>query len=228
MFVSLDSRSVPSVSELRKEFRQHLRTIDLEVIQLFALVSEDLSVATRALLKGDAGALKVVAEREEAVDGLYRELEALVTSQLVRQAPVAADFRFLLSVLRIVPELERSHDLVVLIAEHATHVLDDDLSLGARGLLQQMGDAASHMWAEAAIAWYERDANSVPELQERDDDLESLHSTLTVELAAGSTRLPVAMDMTLVARYYQRLGDHALNIARRVAYLAGGRTSETT
>ena len=128
MFVSLDSSSVPPVSELRSEFRQHLRTIDLKVIQLFALVSEDLSVATRALLNGDAGALKVVAEREEAVDGLYRELEALVTSQLVLQAPVAADFRFLLSVLRIVPELERSHDLVVHIAEHATHILDDDLS----------------------------------------------------------------------------------------------------
>ena len=65
-------------------------------------------------------------------------------------------------------------------------------------------------------------------LQERDDDLGTLHSTLTAELASGSTKLPVAMDMTLVARYYQRLGDHALNIARRVAYLAGGRTSETT
>ena len=117
-------------------------------------------MATRALLNGDAGALKVVAEREEAVDGLYRELEALVTSQLVLQAPVAADFRLLLSVLRIVPELERSHDLVVNIAEHATHILDDDLSPRARGFLQQMGDAASHMWAGAAIAWYERDANS--------------------------------------------------------------------
>jgi phosphate transport system protein len=228
VFVSLDASSVPPVTELRSEFRQHLRTIDLKVIQLFALVSEDLSVAARALLNGDAGALHVVAEREQTVDGLYRELEALVTSQLVLQAPVAADFRFLLSVLRIVPELERSHDLVVHIAEHATPILDDDLSLRARGLLQQMGDAANHMWAGAAIAWYERDANSVPELQDRDDDLESLHSTLTAELASGSTKLPVAMDMTLVARYYQRLGDHALNIARRVIYLAGGRTSEST
>jgi hypothetical protein len=77
VFVSHDSGSVQPVSELRKEFRQHLRTIDLKVVQLFALVCEGLSVATRALRNGDAGALKVVAEREEVVDGLHRELETL-------------------------------------------------------------------------------------------------------------------------------------------------------
>jgi phosphate transport system protein len=68
----------------------------------------------------------------------------------------------------------------------------------------------------------------VPELHEREGEIESLHSTLIAELASGTTKLPVAMDMTLVARYYRRLGDHAANIARRVVYLARGRTSETT
>jgi phosphate transport system protein len=134
---------------------------------------------------------------------------------------VAADLRLLLSVLRIVPELERSHDLVVHIAEHATHFLSDDLSPRARGLVQRMGDVSGDMWNQATNAWYQRDPAAAEALEERDDDLDSLHSALTAELAAGRMSLPVTMDMTLVARYYERLGDHAVNIARRVVYLAG-------
>jgi len=58
-------------------------------------------------------------------------------------------------------------------------------------------------------------------LEERDDDMDSLHTALVAELASGSMRLPVAMDMTLVARDYERFADHAVNIAHRVVYLAG-------
>ena len=58
-------------------------------------------------------------------------------------------------------------------------------------------------------------------LDERDDDMDGLHSALMAELASGKMSLPVAMEMTLVARYYERLGDHAVNIARRVVFLAG-------
>ena len=209
------------MSELRVVFHQQLQSIEGKVIQLFAFVGEDLAVATEALLSGDAGALKVVSDRETVIDGLYREVENLVNNQLALQAPVATDLRLLLSVLRIVPELERSHDLVVHIAEHATHILSHDLSPRSRGLVQRMGETAGEMWSQAANAWYERDRKAAEVLEERDDDLDSLHSALLAELASGKMSLPVAMDMTLVARYYERLGDHAVNIARRVVFLAG-------
>jgi phosphate transport system protein len=209
------------VDELRTVFHQNLHTIEGNVIQLFALVSEDLAVATQALLSGDGDALEVVSEREATIDRLYRDVEDLVNNQMALQAPVAADLRLLLSVLRIVPELERSHDLVVHIAEHATHFLSDDLSPRTRGLVQRMGDVSGDMWNQATNAWYQRDPKAAEALEERDDDLDSLHSALTAELAAGRMSLPVTMDMTLVARYYERLGDHAVNIARRVVYLAG-------
>jgi phosphate transport system protein len=209
------------VSELPGAFHQQLRKIESEVVQLFAFVAEDLAVATGALLSGDARALKVVSEREAVIDRLYRELEDLVNSQLAREAPVATDLRLLLSVLRIVPELERSHDLVVHVAEHATHLLSDDLSPRCRGLVQRMGDTAGEMWNQATEAWSQRDPSAAEALEERDDDLDSLHSALTAELASGRMSLPVTMDMTLVARYYERLGDHAVNIGRRVAYPSG-------
>jgi phosphate transport system protein len=209
------------VAELRVAFHRELRTIEGKVARLFAFVAEDLVVATEALLSGDPGALKVVSERESVIDALYRELEELVNSQLALQAPVATDLGLLLSVLRIVPELERSHDLVIHIAEHATHLLSDDLSPRSRGLVQRMGDTAAEMWNQATEAWTQHEPSVAASLEERDDDLDSLHAALTAELASGKMSLPVTMDMTLVARYYERLGDHAVNVARRVVYVGG-------
>ena len=134
---------------------------------------------------------------------------------------MVGDFRLVISMLRIVPELERSHDLVVHIAEHATHMLGDELSPRSRGLVQRMGETATEMWTQAAQAWSQRDPEAAEALEERDDDMDSLHGALLAELASGKMSLPVAMDMTLVARFYERLGDHSVNVARRVAYISG-------
>src|SRR5215469_10020253 len=73
----------------------------------------------------------------------------------------------------------------------------------------------------AADSWYQRDRSAAAALEERDDEMDDLHTSLIAELASGSMALPVTMEMTLVARFYERLGDHAVNIARRVIYLAG-------
>jgi phosphate transport system protein len=214
------------VRELRVAFHRELETLDKQVIQLFAFISEDLAVATEALLSGDASPLKVVFEREAIIDGLRVELEDLVNRQLALEAPMADDLRLVLSVVRIVPELERSHDLVEHIAEHATHILSEDLSPRSRGLVQRMGDIAGEMWSRSGNAWHQRDVDAAQLLDKRDDDLDSLHSALMAELASGKVYLPVAMEMTLVARYYERLGDHAVNVARRVIYLAGGEAGD--
>ena len=193
---------------------------------MFSLVAEDLNLATRGLLEGDPDVLKVVSEREAAIDSIYGVLEPMVNEQLALQSPVAGDLRLLLSVLRVVPELERSHDLVVLIAEYTTHSLEDALSPRSRGLVRQMSDTGVEMWNQAAAAWQERDPEVVEVLRERDDEMDGLHATLMAELASGAMTLPVTMDMTLVGRFYERLGDHAVNIARRVEYLAGHEAGE--
>jgi phosphate transport system protein len=209
------------MSELRSAFDQRLHEIEAKVIELFAFIAEDLGLATEALLSGDATALKVISDRDAIIDGIYKELEHVVDVELALQQPVASDLRLLVTILRIVPDLERSHALVVHIAEQATHILSDDMSTRCRGLVQRMGETASDMWNQAATAWYRRDRDAADALADRDEDLDSLHAALTAELASGTMKLPVTMDMTLVARYYERLGDHAVNIARRVVYLAG-------
>jgi phosphate transport system protein len=77
------------------------------------------------------------------------------------------------------------------------------------------------MWRAAADSWYKRDQSVAAVLEQQDEEMDELHASLTAELAAGRMSLPVTMEMTLVARFYERLGDHAVNIARRVVYLAG-------
>ena len=207
--------------EHRQDFERELEAIEAKVIELFAMVAEDLPGATHALLSGDNEVVKVLAEREKVIDALYPEIEQLVNREILLQAPVASDLRFLLSVLRIVPELERSHDLVLDIARRADHILSGELSPRGRGLIERMGSLVSDMWRQAADSWYKRDRSAAEALGERDDEMDDLHASLVAELAAGRMDLPVTMEMTLVARYYERLAAHAVNIARRVIYLAG-------
>ena len=209
------------MTEQRQEFENALENIESKVIELFAMVGEDLPSATRALLNCDGEALNALLERDHEIDALYREVEELVNRAILLQAPVAADLRFLLSALRIVPELERSHDLVVHIAARANRIFGGDLSPRASGLVEAMGDLASGMWRTAADAWYQRDRSAAQSLMERDEEMDDLHSSLIAELASGQMSVPVTMEMTLAARVYERLGAHAVNIARRVVYLAG-------
>jgi phosphate transport system protein len=209
------------VSESRQEFENKLEEIEGKVIELFAMVAEDLPSATAALLNSDGGTLAALIERDRAIDALYREVEELVNREILLQGPVASDLRFLLSVLRIVPELERSHDLVVHIAARSHRIFGDDLSPRARGLVEAMGALASAMWRTAADAWYQRDRSAAQALGERDEEMDDLHSSLIAELASGQMSVPVTMEMTLAARDYERLGAHAVNVARRVVYLAG-------
>jgi phosphate transport system protein len=209
------------MAEHRQDFQRQLEAIEARVIELFAMVGEDLPGATNALLSGSNEMAGLLAEREKVISALYPEIEELVNKEILLQAPVASDLRFLLSVSRIVPEIELSHNLVVQIATRADHYLSADLSPRCRGLVERMGSLVSDMWRRAADSWYQRDGTAAAALSERDDELAELQSSLTAELASGRMSVPVTMEMTLVGRFYERLGDHAVNIARRVVYLAG-------
>jgi phosphate transport system protein len=209
------------MAEHRQEFERDLEAIEARIIELFAMVAEDLPEATNALLSGNTEIMQKLLERDKIISALYPETEQLANREILLQSPVADDLRFLLSVLRVLTEFELSHDLVIQIASRANHSLSDELSPRTRGIIERMGSLAADMWREAADCWYQRDRAAALALGERDDEMDQLYSSLVGELASGSMTLPVTMEMTLVARFYERLGDHAVNIARRVVYLAG-------
>jgi phosphate transport system protein len=106
----------------RQQFVRELGDIEAKVIELFNMVAEDVPRATDALLNGDSEAVRALAERDRAIDGLYPEIEELANHELLLQQPAASDFRLLISVLRVVPELERSHDLIVNIARRVIYL----------------------------------------------------------------------------------------------------------
>ena len=205
----------------RQEFDRELGAIEAKVIELFNMVADDLPQATDALLNGNGEVIRALAERDRVIDGLYPEIEELADREILLQQPVASDLRLLISVLRVVPELERSHDLIVAIARRGNLILSQDLSPRSRGLIEHMGSLASEMWREAVDCWCQRDRAAAVALGERDDEMDELYASLMADLASGEMTLPVTMQLTLVARFYERLADHAVNVARRVIYLAG-------
>lgn len=191
-------------------------TVDARMMELFALVSEGLAGATGAFLEGDHAAARVLVERDALIDRTYRELEDHVLRQLTGPRPDPFDRRVMLCVFRIVPELERSGDLAEHIARRAVTRLSGEITPRMRGLVEQMGRIGVEMWRAVADAYIDRDATAAERLTVRDEEVDDLHVSLIAEIASGTLAVPVAIEMALVARFYERMGDHAVNIARRV------------
>lgn len=205
-----------------------LERIDRQIIQLFAMVSEGLAGATHALLAGDREAARVLVQRDEMIDTLYRNVEDVAQRRLAERATGPDELRELVVVLRMLPELERSGDLAEHVARRAIRGLGVELSPRARGLVEQMGEIACDMWQRTADAYADRAHDRVEQVESLDDELDELHVLLIAEIASGSMVLPVAIEAALVARFYERLGDHAVNLSRRIASMddrAGGSRS---
>ena len=191
-------------------------------MRLFAMVSESLAAATDTFLAGDRALARQVVDRDQVIDELDADIQQLVERKLLLQAPVADELRFLLTVLRIVPELERSGDLAEHIASRAAAGLGNELSPKIRGMVQQMGTITSEMWRAAADAFVDRDPTTAARLNEIDEPLNALKRDLYERLGSGEVGFASAVEMALVGRFYERLGDHAKHIARHIRYLAVG------
>ena len=191
--------------------------IDDAVGHLFALVADGVLMATESFLSSDRIAARDVTANEQLVDSVYSGIERMAHDELLHGVERSEDrLRGLLLVLQVVPEIERSGDLVEHIAIRANQGLARDLSPAARGMIQRMGEVAGQMWRLASLAYLERNPRAAVELRLRDDELDDLHVCLTSELSAGSMPVAVAIEMGLVARFFERLGDHAVNVSRRL------------
>jgi phosphate transport system protein len=193
--------------------------IDHKVIELFALVSEALSRATHALLGGDMSLGQTVIDGDQAVDDLTADVELLIWDEL-QQRPVQGDgLRYLVALLLIIHELERSADLAEHIAQRAVDHLGTEMSPRSRGIVQLMAEVANEMWQQAADAFGER-TRVGGRLTIADEEMDILHHRLTDEVSAEEMSVAIAAQVTLLARFYERLGDHAVNLARRIELVA--------
>ena len=192
--------------------------IERKVIQLFALVTEALARATEALLGRNTSLGHSVIEGDQDVDDLTSEVEMLVWDQLNSRPVQGAELRYLVALLLIIPELERSADLAEHIAQRAVNNLGNQMSSRSRGIIQLMTEVAVEMWKVAADAFGDRTLLG-DRLEEADDEMNVLHARLTSEVACEEMPVAVAAQVTLLARFYERLGDHAVNLARRIELL---------
>jgi phosphate transport system protein len=205
---------MPDEQRPRKE--HDIEQIDAKMFQLFALVVEALAASTDALLSGDNSVAAVLSDRAELVDNVYDDVERLINRAVALETRDRDDLHFLLAALRIVPELERSHELAAHIARRAAYGLGAELTPRARGLIDRMGKVGTIMWRKSADCWYDKEGNAADELAQRDEEMDELQTVLVSEVAASGAPSSVAMELALVARFYERLGDHAVNVARMV------------
>ena len=197
--------------------------IEERVMHLFAMISEGLAGATEAFLNEDRDRARALIAADQQVDSLQADIERLINLELEAVVPpTAARTRGLIKILLIVLELERSGDLVEHIALRTAQGMAAALTPRARGLIQQMGDEGTHMWRMATAAFAARDGQAAERLRGIDDRLDDLHVSLGAELAQCLISVPVAIEMGLVARFLERLGDHAVNVTRRIAELPAG------
>jgi len=188
--------------------------IDRRVTRMFALVEEAIAGATHALLTGDREAARALVASDAALDELYLELEELVYDKVVQGGLSLPETRWLLAVLAMLPELERSGDLAEHVAQRATRSLPAEMPARCRGYIERMGEVASRMWRMAADAYAEQQSGAEG-IDRLDDEMDDLHVEFIAELVGGAVPVPVAIELALVGRFYERLGDHAVNLARR-------------
>jgi len=195
--------------------------IDAFLVQIFALVGEAITGATHALLAGDREAAKLIVAQDERIDALSLELTELVEAALIGPGRRSDERKELIALLKMIPDLERNGDLAEHIARRATVGLGQEMTARSRGLVERMGEVATTIWRQTADIVVDRAPNEASVIEDFDDELDDLHVTLTAEVVSGTMPVTVAIEVALVARFYERFGDHAVNLARRLAILSG-------
>ena len=212
--------------EIRRAFTEELGTIESSLAQMGALVVDSINRVTEVLLELDVDAAQSVIEADDEVDLLAVELEERVYKVMALQNPVATDLRLLVAAVKLASEIERSADLVTNIAKAVHRIVGLELDRELRALIVGMGDQAAFLFREAVASLLDRDADRADSLHTADDVLDELHAKFVQQVftshGAGSLDVQQAVQLCLVARFYERLGDHAVNVGERVHFVATG------
>ena len=212
--------------DLRPEFHNELDELRNEVARLGAYVVELIPRVTDILLQQDLEGAEYVLRNDSDIDARATQTEERAISLLALQAPMASDLRHIASVLKLAPEIERSADLCCNICKAARRMYGHELDPKLRGLIQKMSDQAQQEYKESIEAYIAVDGPRAAALADMDGLLDDMHRQFIAQIleshAADTIHLQVAVQLALVARFYERLGDHAVNIANRVSYIATG------
>ncbi|CAM2992939.1 MULTISPECIES: phosphate signaling complex protein PhoU [Dermacoccus] len=210
---------------MRDAFHEDLDKISDQLVDMTKLVGTALERATAALLEGDRTIAESVIAADDDIDALRREVDDLAVDLLARQQPVATDLRMVVTAMHMSSDIERMGDLArhiakvarmsapnVAVPENLRPIIADMARVGQK-LVQATGDAIGSKDVYAAV-----------EIGRIDDEMDELHKKVfTTLLGDWEHGMEAGVNATLLSRYYERYGDHAVAVADRIVYLVTGR-----
>ena len=208
---------------MRNRFGEQLERLHVEMIQMGALCEDAISAAAQALMKGDEDLARAAGEAEREIDQKEREVENLCLKLLLQQQPVARDLREISSALKMISDLERIGDQAADIAELTRFVRLPDGP--GRQRIEEMSKAVIRMVTDSVDAFVREDLDLAHQVIARDDRVDQLFLNMRKQLANMIGRgedASACLDMLMIAKYFERIGDHACNIAQWVEYALTG------
>jgi phosphate transport system protein len=212
--------------EARRHFHEELSEIVTDVIRLGAMAGEAIEAGTATLLGADLAGVERVVGNDRALDNLTHSIEERAYLLLARQQPMAVDLRTLVTVIRVIHEIERIGDLIVKVAKATRRLHPYGLQPRVRGLLDRMREQAQVQLRVALDAFADRDPARAAALLDMDDvmdDLQrSLYEAIFADQPAEGGVLQCTVQVALIGRYFERIGDHAANVGERVEFMVTG------
>lgn len=219
------------MSESRLSFHQQLDGIRRDLLRLSARVIEVISRGTDALLDLDLAEAQAIIDGDDDINVLTLDIEERCFNVLARQQPMASDMRAVVTAIRLTSEIERSGDLMVNVAKATRRIYGTEIPPRLRLLLTSMAEEAVPLYGLAMDAYADGDSDLAAALDDMDDRLDHLHEQYIqaiLELHADVRDVRAAVQLALIGRYYERIGDHAVNIGERVRYMVTGWMPEHT
>ncbi len=209
---------------MRNRFDEQLAQLNHEMIEMGALCEEVIALASKALTENDRTLAKKVAPVDSEIDRKERDIESLCLRLLLQQQPVARDLRQISAALKMITDMERIGDQAEDIAEIIAFLEDRQAENDA--VFREMARAVIQMVTESVDAYVKCDIILAKKVIADDDYVDDcfarIKQSLISRIAAAPTEGEYALDLLMIAKYYERIGDHATNIAEWVIYSVTG------
>ena len=221
--------------DMRSRFDEQLALLNQQLIEMGALCEEVIEMSSQALTDGDKELAKQVAPLDSEIDQKERNIESLCLRLLLQQQPVATDLRKISSALKMITDMERIGDQAEDIAE-IVQFLDQPAQSEALihkdGQLREMAKATIRMVTESIHAYVRHDVKVAEQVLKEDDIVDGYFAQVKRQLidkiAANPAEGEYALDLLMIAKYFERIGDHATNIAEWVIFMVTGEHKEGT
>lgn len=214
------------MSDLRHSFQQELEEIVAEVIALAEVAQEAAGRATRIITTSDLDGARKLIDEKGAFESRSVALEDHCYQVLALQAPVASDLRKVVALIRIIAEVQRAFGLTVNICKASKRMHGHAIDPSLCALMTKMGEEAQTLFGAAVHSIESEDAIEAAGIDDLDAELDSLQKQFVQEIleshARGGIDMQVALQLATVARFYERIGDHAVNFGERVNYMVTG------